>query len=85
MAVGPLSKSVGILFLLFAMLRGYSLDAFRDSEENKGVHTGPYHACVADISRELKSVAYAQQESFENVQVQQFVALTASKTECKTT
>jgi len=38
-------------------------------QENKGVHTGPYHACVADISRELKSVAYAQQESFENVQV----------------
>ena len=38
------------------------------AQENKGVHTGPYHACIADISRELKSVAYAQQESFENVQ-----------------
>ena len=34
----------------------------------KGVHTGPYHACIADISRELRSVAYAQQESFENIQ-----------------
>ena len=33
------------------------------------MHTGPYHACIADISRELKSVAYAQQESFENIQV----------------
>lgn len=38
-------------------------------QEGKGVHIGPYHACIADISRELKSVAYAQQESFENVQV----------------
>ena len=39
------------------------------AQESKGAHTGPYHACIADISRELKSVAYAQQESFENVQV----------------
>lgn len=38
-------------------------------QEGKGVHIGPYHACIADISRELKSVAYAQQESFENIQV----------------
>ena len=61
------------LLVLFCLpcWEGCSLDALQDSEENKGVHTGPYHACVADISRELKSVAYAQQESFENVQVQQ--------------
>ena len=40
-------------------------------QESKGIHTGPYHACIADISRELKSVAYAQQESFENIQAEQ--------------
>eukprot|EP00913_Durusdinium_trenchii_P010704 g10043.t1 len=56
----PWIQKVSFLQQFMALIR---------AQESKGVHTGPYHACIADISRELKSVAYAQQESFENVQV----------------
>jgi len=36
--------------------------------ETRGVHTMRYRACIADISRQLLPVAFAQQESFDNVQ-----------------
>ncbi|CAJ1457076.1 unnamed protein product [Effrenium voratum] len=39
------------------------------AQEVNGVNVGPYHTCIADISRELKSDAFAQEESFDNVQV----------------
>lgn len=40
-----------------------------DALEMRGVHTAPYRACVADISRQLELQAFAQQDSFDNVQV----------------
>jgi len=40
-----------------------------DTLEAGGDFTGPHRACVADISRQLQLQAFAQQESFDNVQV----------------
>ena len=37
--------------------------------EEEGIHTAPFRACIADISRELKVAAFAQREIFDNVQV----------------
>ena len=34
-----------------------------------GVYTAPYEACVADVARALNVAAFAQQETFHNVQV----------------
>jgi hypothetical protein len=35
----------------------------------EGIHTAPFRACIADVSRELKVAAFAQREIFDNVQV----------------
>jgi len=40
-----------------------------DDKEWAGEFTGPHNACVYDISRSLQLQAFAQQESFDNVQV----------------
>eukprot|EP00438_Fugacium_kawagutii_P027971 Skav216361 [mRNA] locus=scaffold3700:49552:50061:+ [translate_table: standard] len=37
--------------------------------EAEGIHTAPFRACIADISRELKVAAFAQREIFDNVQI----------------
>ena len=37
--------------------------------EMEGIHTAPFRACIADVSRELKVAAFAQREIFDNVQV----------------
>ena len=39
--------------------------------EVEGIHTAPFRACIADISRELSVAAFAQREIFDNVQVLQ--------------
>jgi len=42
---------------------------FLELQETRGAHVAPYKACIADIARELKCAAFAQRESFDNVQV----------------
>ncbi|CAK9047032.1 Potassium channel GORK (Guard cell outward rectifying K(+) channel) (AtGORK) [Durusdinium trenchii] len=37
--------------------------------EMEGIHTAPFRACIAEVSRELKVAAFAQREIFDNVQV----------------
>jgi len=37
--------------------------------EAAGMSVAPYHACIADISRQLKSMAYAQSEYLSSIQV----------------
>jgi len=42
---------------------------FLELQEMRGVHVAPYKACIADIAKALKASAFAQRESFDNVQV----------------
>ncbi|OLQ03829.1 Potassium channel AKT2/3 [Symbiodinium microadriaticum] len=42
---------------------------FLELQETRGVHVVPYKACIADIAKALKASAFAQRESFDNVQV----------------
>ncbi|CAE7337627.1 Kcnh2 [Symbiodinium necroappetens] len=42
---------------------------FLELQEMRGVHVAPYMACIADIAKALKASAFAQRESFDNVQV----------------
>jgi len=43
--------------------------SFIRQQHRMGCYTGPYEACVADITRSLQLTAFAQQETFTNVQV----------------
>lgn len=40
-----------------------------ESKETLGIYTGHFYACVADITRQLNTAAFAQQETFANLQV----------------
>ena len=44
---------------------------FLELQETRGTHVTPYRACISDISKALKCAAFAQRESFDNVQVRQ--------------
>jgi len=37
--------------------------------ESRGIDTDPYRVCIADTSRQLRCGAFAQRESFDNIQV----------------
>lgn len=37
-------------------------------QETLGIYTGHFYACVADITRQLNTAAFAQQETFANLQ-----------------
>lgn len=40
-----------------------------EAKERLGIYTGSFYGCVADVTRQLRSTAFAQQETFANVQV----------------
>eukprot|EP00435_Cladocopium_sp_Y103_P023182 s1638_g5.t1 len=40
-----------------------------EAKERVGIFTGSFYGCVADVTRQLRSTAFAQQETFANVQV----------------
>ena len=49
-----------------AFRRRNSLGARR--QEALGLYTGSFYACVAEVTRQLQTAAYAQREIFANVQ-----------------
>jgi len=46
-----------------------SFMSFIEQQRSLGEYTAPNEACVADIAKSLRLVAFAQQETFHNVQV----------------
>lgn len=40
-----------------------------EAKDRLGIYTGSFFGCVADVTRQLRSTAFAQQETFANVQV----------------